>query len=34
MPFRKQRDYWRTPDGQTPTRDTDVLGPSRTRLER
>jgi sterol desaturase/sphingolipid hydroxylase (fatty acid hydroxylase superfamily) len=34
MPFRRQRDYWRTPDGETPTRDADVLGAKRTRLER
>lgn len=32
LPFRKQRDYWRKPDGTVPERDAVVLGPQRTRL--
>ena len=32
LPFRKQRDYWRRPDGTIPTRDAAVLDSRRTRL--
>ncbi|MBU6409318.1 MAG: sterol desaturase family protein [Verrucomicrobia bacterium] len=32
LPFRKQRDYWRKPDGTIPTRDAAVLDSRRTRL--
>jgi sterol desaturase/sphingolipid hydroxylase (fatty acid hydroxylase superfamily) len=32
LPFRKQRDYWRKPDGTVPERDVGVLQESRTYL--
>jgi sterol desaturase/sphingolipid hydroxylase (fatty acid hydroxylase superfamily) len=32
MPFRKQRDYWRRPDGSIPERDAAVLAQQQTRL--
>jgi sterol desaturase/sphingolipid hydroxylase (fatty acid hydroxylase superfamily) len=32
LPFRKQRDYWRWPDGSRPTRDTTEARASRTRM--
>jgi sterol desaturase/sphingolipid hydroxylase (fatty acid hydroxylase superfamily) len=33
LPFRRQRDYWRRPDGSTVERDPGVLGPDPGRLE-
>jgi sterol desaturase/sphingolipid hydroxylase (fatty acid hydroxylase superfamily) len=33
MPFRKQRDYWRTPDGQSPRRETNFGSTNRMRME-
>jgi sterol desaturase/sphingolipid hydroxylase (fatty acid hydroxylase superfamily) len=32
LPFRKQRDYWRQPDGKTPLRDLTGLDPKQSRL--
>ena len=32
LPFRKQRDYWRRPDGKIPERDAATLNQPRTRL--
>jgi Sterol desaturase len=33
MPFRKQRDYWRTPDGKAPRRGTNIGSANPMRLE-
>ena len=33
LPFRRQRDYWRRPDGSPVERDPEVLGPDPRRLE-
>jgi sterol desaturase/sphingolipid hydroxylase (fatty acid hydroxylase superfamily) len=33
LPFRRQRDYWRRPDGTPVERDPADLGPDRGRLE-
>ena len=32
MPFRKQRDYWRTPDGKAPRRETNIGSPNPMRM--
>lgn len=32
LPFRRQRDYWRWPDGSQPVRDTAATGVQRTRM--